>query len=120
MKWLLVALVVTATVIGEVAITHGMKQNGEIDDFRPGAWLRSLGRAFRNRWLLLGVAAMTVSFFSFMTLLSTADLSFAVPVSATSYAVETLAARFFLRERVTGLRWAGTALVMAGVVLISL
>ena len=32
MNWLLVALVVSSTAIGEVAITRGMKQTGEIDD----------------------------------------------------------------------------------------
>ncbi len=120
MKWLFVALVVTSTVVGEVSITHGMKQTGEIDDFRPGAWLRALGRAFRNPWLMLGLFGMTVSFFAFMVLVSTADLSFSVPATASSYVFQTLSARFFLRERVTAMRWAGTALVMAGVALISL
>ena len=120
MKWALVALVVVCTGVGEVLITHGMKQGGEINDFRPPAWLRSIGRALQNGWVLLAVAAMAVSFFSFLALLSTADLSFAVPATAPSYVVETLGARLFLRERVNRRRWAGTVLVMAGVALISL
>ncbi len=120
MKWILVTVVVLATAAGEVAITRGMKQGGEIDDFRPRAWLRSLARALANRWFLAGLAGMAVSFFSFMALLSTADLSFAVPATAASYAVQTLAARSFLGERVSPLRWAGTVLVMIGVALISL
>jgi drug/metabolite transporter (DMT)-like permease len=119
MKWILVALVVLTTVIGEVAITHGMKQTGEIDDFRPRAWVRALVRAFCNPWLMLGLFGMTVSFFSFLILVSTADLSFSVPATASSYVFQTAGAHFFLGERITPLRWAGTALVMAGVALIS-
>ncbi len=120
MKWLLVALVVVSTGTGEVLLTYGMRQSGEIDDFRPHAWLRSIGRALRNGWILLALGAMAVSFFSFLALLSTADLSFAVPATAPSYIVETLAARLFLGERVNRQRWVGSLLVMAGVALISL
>ena len=120
MKWLLVAVVVTCTALGNLFITRGMKQGGEIDDFRPHAWLRSLGRAFTNGWVLAAIAAMAVSFFSFLALLSTADLSFALPATASSYVAQTLGARVFLGERVSILRWAGTLLVMAGVALVSL
>jgi drug/metabolite transporter (DMT)-like permease len=118
--WLLVAVVVAANSAGQVAITHGMKTTGEITDFRPGAWLRALARALRNGWLWLGIFGMAVAFFAFMALLSAADLSFAVPATASSYVVQTLGARFFLGERVSAMRWAGTALVMCGVVLVSL
>lgn len=120
MTWILVAVVVLATAVGEVTMTHAMKQSGEIDDFRPGAWLRSLGRALTNPWLLLAVGSMAVSFFAFLALLSTADLSFAVPATAASYVVQTIGARYFLKEKVGAMRWAGTLLVMAGVALISL
>lgn len=120
MKWLLVALVVVSSGLGDVLIAYAMKQRGEIDDFRPHAWLRAIGRAVKNGWMLLAVASLAVSFFSFLALLSTADLSFALPASAASYVLTTLGARFFLRERVNRLRWAGTVLVMIGVALISL
>ena len=120
MKWALVAVVVACTVVGNLCITRGMKQSGEIDDFRPRAWLRSLGRALLNAWVLLAIAVLAVSFFSFLALLSTADLSFALPATASSYVVQTLGARLFLRERVSSLRWAGTLLVMAGVALVAM
>ena len=45
---------------------------------------------------------MAVSFFAFMNLLSVADLSFAVPATAATYVFETMLARYFLKERVTG------------------
>jgi drug/metabolite transporter (DMT)-like permease len=55
-----------------------------------------------------------------MKLLSMTDLSFAVPVSAVTYVMETVLAKYLLKERVSGLRWAGAALVICGVTLVSL
>jgi transporter family protein len=119
MTWLLVALVVGSTAVGEVAITRGMKETGEIDDFRPSAWLRSLARAFMNPWLMFGILGMAVAFFSFLILVSHAALSFAVPATASTVVAQTLGARFVLHERVNAARWAGTVLVAAGVALLS-
>ena len=120
MKWALVAVMVGATTAGEVLQAAGMRRHGEIRDFRPGAIGRALAVLARNRFVIGSVVAMAVSFFAFMKLLSMTDLSFAVPVSAVSYVMETLLAKYLLKERVSGLRWAGAALVICGVILVSL
>ena len=62
---------------------------------------------------------MAISFFAFITLLETADLSFAVPVSAASLVIETILAKLVLKERVDARRWAGALLVLGGVVLLA-
>ncbi len=120
MKWFLIGIIVAATTAGEVAQARGMRRHGEIRDFRPGA----LGRAFallaRNRFVIVSVAAMAVSFFAYLGLLTVSDLSFAVPATAITYVLETALARYVLHERVTWLRWAGAALVICGVALVSL
>jgi len=97
-----------------------MRRHGEVSDVRPGAVGRALAVLARNRFIIGGVVAMAISFFAFMKLLSMTDLSFAVPVSAVTYVMETVLAKYLLKERVTGLRWAGAALVICGVVLVSL
>ena len=74
----------------------------------------------RNRFIIGGVAGMAIAFFAFMKLLSMTELSFAVPVSAVTYVMETVLAKYLLKERVNGLRWAGAALVICGVALVSL
>ena len=120
MKWLLVGLMVAATTVGEVSQAMGMRRHGEIHDFRPGAIGRALTSMARNRFVIGSIVAMGVSFFAFMKLLSMTDLSFAVPVSAVTYVMETVLAKYVLKERVNGLRWAGAALVICGVTLVSL
>ena len=62
-----------------------------------------------KKYLILAIVCMAVSFFAFMTLVSEADLSFAVPASAASFVFETILARYVLRERVDAKRWLGAA-----------
>ena len=120
MKWILIAIIVASTTVGEVLQAMGMRRHGEIRDFRLGA----IGRAFavlaRNRFVIGSVAMMAVSFFAYMALLAISDLSFAVPATAATYVFETALAKYVLKERVAGLRWAGAALVVCGVALVSL
>jgi drug/metabolite transporter (DMT)-like permease len=120
MKWILVAIVVTATVLCDTLETAGMRRHGEIRDFRPGALGRAGAALARNWYVIAAVALAAVSFFAFLTLISIADLSFAVPATAASFVVDTFVAKYFLKERVAWRRWGGAALVACGVALLAL
>ena len=119
MKWLLIATIVAATTLGEVLQAMGMRHHGEIRDFRPGAIGRAAALLVRNRFVIGSVLAMAVSFFAYMGLLTVSDLSFAVPATAVTCVLETVLARYVLKERVSWLRWAGASLVICGVALVS-
>jgi drug/metabolite transporter (DMT)-like permease len=119
MKWLLVVIQVVAQTIGEVFRAIGMRQHGEIHDFRPGA-LGGVARVVARNGMIIGsFFAMAVAFFSFMKLVAIAPMSFAVPVSAASLIPETILARLMLRETVDWRRWAGVGLIAVGVLLIA-
>ena len=120
MKWLLIAIIVFATSVGEVLQALGMRRHGEIRDFRPGALGRAAGLLARNSFVIGSVAAMAVSFFAYMGLLTVTELSFAVPATAITYVLETVLAKVVLKERVNWLRWAGALLVVCGVALVTL
>ncbi len=115
---LLVAIVVLAGTGGEIAATRAMREFDEVKEFRPRALLRALGRAFQSKWMWIGLAQMTLAFFSLLVLLSREDVSFAVPATALSYAVGPLGAKFLLGEQVSRMRWAGVLLVCGGVALV--
>ena len=116
----LLTIVILTGTAGELAATHAMKQIGEVHHFSPRAILGFLHRALRMGWMWIALALMTVSFFAMLAVLSSVDLSFAIPATALSYAVGALGARFVLRERVSAARWAGVSLVCAGVGLVCL
>ena len=120
MKWMWIAIIVGATTVGEVLQAMGMRRHGEIRDFRPGAIGSAMAVLAQNRFVIGSVVAMAVSFFAYMGLLTIADLSFAVPATAVTYVLETVLAKYVLKERVNWLRWAGASLVVCGVALVSL
>jgi drug/metabolite transporter (DMT)-like permease len=120
MKWALIVVIVAATTVGEVLQAMGMRHHGEIRDFRPGALSRAMSGLARNRFVLGSVAAMAVSFFAYLGLLTISELSFAVPATAVTYVLETVLAKYVLKEHVNWLRWAGASLVICGVALVSL
>jgi drug/metabolite transporter (DMT)-like permease len=119
MKWVLVLMVICATTVGDVFRSLGMRQHGEIHDFRPGAIGAAFGMVARNSYVIISTCAMTVSFFSFMKLVSIAPMSFAVPMSAATFIPETLLARVWLKEQVDWRRWTGVGLILIGVFFIS-
>ena len=112
---ILLCVMVASTVLGDLLQSFQMKRHGEIKDFHP----RLVTVLARNKFLILAVFFMTVSFFAFMTLLESADLSFVVPASAATLVFETVLAKLVLKERVDFRRWVGACLVAFGVVLIS-
>lgn len=119
MTWFWIAVIVAATTVGELLAAMGMRRHGEIRDFRPGAVGRALALLARNRFVIGYVAAMAVSFFAYEGLLTISDLSFAVPATAVTCVLETVLAKYVLKERVNGMRWAGASLVVCGVALVA-
>jgi drug/metabolite transporter (DMT)-like permease len=61
-----------------------------------------------------GVAMQIIWLLSRMSLLSIADLSFVLPVTAAGYGITTALGRFVLHERVSASRWAGAILISLG------
>jgi len=117
MRWILVAAMVAATVLGDLLQSHEMKQAGEQSVSAHG-FARLLQLIADRKLLFLGVACNAVSFFSFMALVQNEPLSFAVPASAASFVLETILAKFVLHERLGARRTAGALAVLAGVVLV--
>ena|SRR5205085_6818054 len=118
MKWILVGIIAICNTLGDVLNTAGMKRQGEVEDLRPISLLRMVWRMLRNPLVLGGLAALAVSFFALLSLLSIANVSFAVPATAASYLLETLLAKYVLKEDVRWRRWAAATLVAVGVSLL--
>ncbi|MGP8213876.1 MAG: bacteriohopanetetrol glucosamine biosynthesis glycosyltransferase HpnI [Syntrophobacteraceae bacterium] len=117
---LMVLMVVFSNAAGDVFLTRGMKQVGDVSAIGRLEVLQTIKRTAGNLNFILGVACLAVSFFSFLTVLSWANLSFVVPATAIVYVVTVLGAKFFLGEQIDRMRWAGTFLVCFGVALICL
>jgi len=120
MNWLLVAIIVATTTVKDILQAVAMRRHGEVHDFSPGAIGKVLGLLAQNRFIVVSIVCSGVAFFAFLRLVTTADLSFAVPATAASYVFETILAKYVLKERVSPERWIGAVLVSCGVALLSL
>jgi transporter family protein len=116
----IITVMVLADSAGDVLLSRGMREVGEISTIKPGKLLVIARRVLGNKNFLTAIFFMAVTFFSFLTALSWADLSFVFPATSLVYVVGTLGAKFILRETVTLQRWSGTVLVCLGVALTSL
>ena len=113
-----VFLVVAAGTSGEMFVSRAMKGIGEVTSFGPRAILRVVRRALGQPWMWAGLAMMALAFFSLLVLLSRANVSFVVPVTALSYVMAALGGRYFLNEQVSANRWLGVCVVCLGVALV--
>ena len=116
---ILIAVIVLADSAGDVLLTRGMKQVGEVSTLRWRELLAIARKVLSNRSFLSAIFFISVTFVSFLTVLSWADLSLVFPATFLIYVVSTLGARFILGETVTLERWAGILLVCLGVALTS-
>ena len=117
-RWRLVVLTSICNTLGDVLNTAGMKHQPEVEKLGLRSLFRMLWGVVHNPLVIAGIAALTAGFFAMMSLLSIANVSFSVPATASSYVLETLLAKYILKEDVGLRRWAAATLVVCGVVLL--
>ena len=99
--WILLGIVVGCTVLGDVLSSFEMKRHGEVQEFHPRGLVRLLAKLATRKFLILSVFFMAISFFAFIKLVETADLSFAVPASAATMVFETILARLICSTKIS-------------------
>lgn len=112
-------LAVTAGTVGDILLTKGMKELGDISAMNLRGMMSAAYQALTSPKLVFGTAMLAVFFFLWLAVLSWEDLSVALPMQALNYVLVAFLSQYFLGEVVTPLRWAGTVLVCVGVILIT-
>lgn len=103
--------VIAANVVGNYALRRGLLNNGSLGGWSPGPYIH----AFVHPWVAVGVVFMLAWLITRLALLSWADLSYVLPVTAFAYALTALVGAIFLNEKVTRIEWAGITLITLGV-----
>ena len=110
--WLLTLVVVLTNVLGNFSLSWGMKHSSY--GLTPLGVLRTVF----TPWVLAGIALLILWLLTRLTLLSWADLSFVLPVTASGYVLTVAMGRYVLNEDVSWQRWAGAVLIVAGTSLV--
>jgi drug/metabolite transporter (DMT)-like permease len=114
---LLIGLVFEST--GIVLLKKGMTEIGDMKRIDVSETVRVLKSGVTNPKIILGVFFEALFFAALLILMSRSDISFLWPLTALSFVFATFAAIWFLGEHVSGVRWAGVILIVAGAALIS-
>jgi|SRR5579884_1757498 drug/metabolite transporter (DMT)-like permease len=110
---ILVLVVIVTNVVGNVSLSRGMHQVGRIVSASPLDYLRAL----ENPWTLFGIGVLVIWMLSDLALLSRADLSFVLPVTASAYVLVAIGGHFLLHDHISWQRWTGIVLITLGVIL---
>lgn len=113
---LIMLVAVVALAVGETALSKGMKQIDRLE----GGWIAQAAGLLRNGWVAAGLVLLVAHLGLYMLALKNADLSFALPLTAASYPLAALLARFYLHEDIGLSRVIGTLLITVGVAVVVL
>ena len=114
---LLIALVFEA--IGVVFLSGGLKQIGEPKTMNVSEITWLITRGATNKNILMGVFFEAIFFGFLLYMLSQKDVSIVWPLTALGFIITSLAAKIFLKEEISSIRWAGICLIVLGAGLVT-
>ncbi len=112
----LVLIAILSNVLGNFFLSRGMRDVGPVITLSPLPYLHAL----LDGWVLLGVVLLAAWIIVQLSLLSRADLTYVLPVTATTYMLAALLGEFALGETIPPVHWVGIVLIGIGVALVGL
>lgn len=116
----LMAIAVIAVTLGDIWMSQTMKSVGAVKINSVKDLLAVAARVLSIPKFWLAVSGMATFFFIWTSILTYADLTFVLPLTALTYVLNALLAPWLLQETVTPTRWAGVFLISLGVALVAL
>ncbi len=111
----LLFLFIALKAFGNLALAWGTKHFPQALAANPAAYLLAMLQPF----VAIGIGMQIFALLVRIALLSVADLTFVLPITAIGYVLSALSGLVFLGETVTAVRWAGTLLIFAGTALVA-
>ena len=108
-------LIVLSNSFGNLLVALGMRASPDVS-----AAPLEIIRAILQPQVFLGIVLLILWMLMRMALLSWADLTYVVPVTAVGYVISAVLGRLFLNEQISAARWAGTILIVGGTILVGL
>ena len=112
--WIFTAVVVLSNAFGDFFVKRGIPDSASLSN--PLEYIAVLFQP----WVALGVLLLVVWQMARMALLSWADLSYVLPVTAFSYVLSAIVGAVYFNERVNAVRWIGIFLITFGVALVAI
>lgn len=115
---LLVIAMVLFSSVGNLLLSMGMKEIGQVSLASPGLLVSAFLHTVTSGMVWLGISCLLLGFVSYLLVLTWADYSYVMPASAVGYPIVTFLGFAILRERVSFAGWMGVVLICVGVMLV--
>lgn len=106
--------------LGDVNLSHGMKYISNVNLLNPLTLFQSGIQVFTNVWILLGIALLIGYSLLELAGLSWLDLSYMLPMTASTYVLTAIFAQWLLHEKISAIRWIGICIITLGVIIVGL
>lgn len=113
MKVLLILVSVFLGSIGQICFKRAVQHKGSL------SLLDAILHSITEPFFYLGIVSYGVSLILWMKILTDTDLSFARPFAGAGYIVTALLAVIMFQEQISIQRWAGIAMIIAGIFLVA-
>jgi len=104
---------------GVVLLKKGINQIGDINGYTAAEIFRIVKSGLTSQMIWLGIFFEALFFIGLLVLMARSDISFLWPLTGLSFVFATFAARWFLNEHVSPVRWIGVVLIVLGAGFIS-
>lgn len=106
---LFAAISIITNVVGNLLLSRGLR----------GVDVAAGWRLLQIPWVIAGILVLAGWLIANLSLLSWADLSYVLPITAGGYALSALSGFAALGEHVSGVRWIGIGLITLGAIVVS-
>src|SRR6201998_1432229 len=86
--------------VGQILVRRGMLQVGELAGWSPRYLVLYFWHALGNPWVIAGTVGNALFYFLFLAVLSWAEVSVALPLTALEYVIAAVLGIVFLKEPV--------------------
>jgi len=107
------AIVILSNAFGNFFLAWGMRHRQPLT-LSPLSYIE----AIFSPWVALGISLLILWLLARMALLSWADLSYVLPVTALGYVASALLGHYFLAEGISPTRWLGILFIVGGITLV--
>ncbi|MDI6731378.1 MAG: EamA family transporter [Candidatus Margulisbacteria bacterium] len=115
-NYLIAGVSILLAVTGQLLMKKGMLLFGT---FQVTNLLSKVIPMFLNPYVFLGFVCFGLSSIFWLIVLSRLEISLVYPMVSVAYVLVAIASWFFFKENLTLVRWAGIAVILMGVFLIS-
>ena len=119
-KIILISLLNITQVLGDIWLSKGMKQFGEVNLVNSESWIPLIIYLLTNFWIWLGVIFLMLSLGLYLTVISKLDLSYVLSMHSLTYLLNAFFAWFILGETISKIRLIGTLIITVGVLIVGL